>query len=109
MANTVSNVPTVRAAGAGFFAGAVGAGVEGLVAAGFATVVAGPADGGRGGAGGWLGGRGGGGAVTDADDGGGAAETGMPEAAGGAGKLIFTVGAEVGLGGKAMRTVSFFG
>ena len=109
MASTVSRVPTVLAAGAGFLAGAAGAGVEVLDAGGFATVAAVPDEGGRGGAGGWVGGRGAGGAVIDPDVGGGPAATGMAAAAGGAGKLILTVGADVGLGGKAIRTVSFFG
>lgn len=49
------------------------------------------------------------GAALAAGEGGGMAPIGAALGAGGGGRLIFTVGAAVGFGGRAMRTVSFFG
>ena len=95
-------------AGAGFLAApSAGAGVGGLdpVGVGLATVVADGLAGGRGADGTDDTGRGG---ALAAEGGGGGAPTGEALDTGGGGRLILTVGAAVGLGGKAMRTVSFF-
>ncbi len=115
-ANTVSSVPTVRGADAGLDAAdGVGA-LAGAGAGGRATAVPGRVAVGAAAVAGGAGGAGRcaevvGAAVTVARAAVGAAVAGAPAGAapvgGRDGSLI--VGAEVGLGGSAMRTVSFFG
>ena len=116
-ASTVSNVPTVRAGAGALAAAATGAFAGAAGAPGRDTAVPGrppAALGGAGGGGAEPAGRGaaavGAAAATGAAGRGaavGAAAAGAALVGGKEGSLI--VGAAVGLGGRAMRTVSFFG